>query len=460
MRTVFIIIILFIGVVSLAQVNQRVKDSLELFAPTPKGEPFGEKFSKEIGPAGGHLVSSDKSIELHIPEGALSKNTTISIQAAKNNSFDGVGSAFQLEPSGIHFNVPVRLTLHYQTKQLNGSSPELLAIVFQDEKGSWFSIGEFKIDTVAKTVTGNITHFSDWALNWSVHLRPEKTRVKVSKKVLCRVYIQPCSWADPKQKGEAVVNILGSRFEHPRTWSANGIVGGDADNGTVAEEIFLLDEGAYFTAPTVVPTNNPVAIQLEIGGINWFGGEGGNGVIVKTCNVKVYDNYYEVKMVTTMKGGGPKSWGGRMDYRDEGSFLISIDQDPELLEIDNRLEQLNYATCTITPVNPTTRSGMIHVKGIKSWKITPANPPGIPHPTIEIAFIPSMAEFTMFNFNCAPPPGADSYSRGVTKPFPARMPAQPIFIKFQLNDEEQVILKRGNPGDDIYVRMTVKKQQD
>jgi len=439
---------------------ERIKDSLELFAPTPVGKPEGEKIQREIGPGGGELVSPDNKIKLIIPPDALSKNTTISIQAAANLSLDGVGKAYHLEPSGIQFKKPATLIMRYDSTALNGSSPELLAIVFQDEKGSWFSIGKFEVDKQAKTLTGKIAHFSSWALNWSVHLRPEKTRVKVSKKVLCRVYIQPCSWADPSERGEAVVGVLGTRFEHPRTWSVNGVIGGDADNGTVDETFFLLDVGGDYIAPAIVPTNNPVKVELEIAGIDWFGDGGGNGKIVKTCNVTVYDNYYEVNMVTTMKGGGRESWGGKVTYRDEGRFLISVDHDPTLLEIDNRLEELKYETCKMYLLNPATCTGIIHVTGIKSWKITPANPPQIPYNVIEIAFVPKMAEFTAFTFDCPPPPSARGNSRGIAYPFPMnKMPAMPLMIKFKLTDEEQVIQKIGNPGDDMYVKLTVKKLQ-
>jgi hypothetical protein len=457
MKPMLILLSLIITMQSVAQISQRAKDSMELFAPTPKGEPFGQKFTKEIGPGGGKLASPDKTIELHIPEGALSKNTAISIQAAKNNALDGVGHAFELGPSGIQFNVPVKLTLHYQTGQLNGNSPQLLAIVFQDGKGCWLSIEKFKIDTVAKTISGNITHFSSWAISWSFHLRPAKTRVKVSREVFIHTYPQPCAGADPADAGEAVRGIFGENLENPRTWWVNSIVGGDTYNGSVNEGSIFLENGVNYRAPAVVPSANPVEITLQIDGVDMIGEK---ITMKKTCKIKVYDNHYEVKMITTMRGGGPETWGGKMTYRDEGSFLISVDQDPELLDINNRLEQLNYATCTITPINPTTRTGIIHVKGLKSWKITPANPPTILYATLEIAFIPSIAEFTMFNFNCAPPPGASSYSKGATKPFPMRMSAQPLFIKFKLNDEEQVIQKIGAPGDEIYVRMTVKKKED
>ena len=33
----------------------------------------------------------------------------------------------------------------------------------QDDKGQWYGLKEFTLDTVVKTITGNINHFSVWA---------------------------------------------------------------------------------------------------------------------------------------------------------------------------------------------------------------------------------------------------------------------------------------------------------
>jgi hypothetical protein len=81
---------------------------------------------------------------------------------------------------------------------------------------------------------------------------------------------------------------------------------------------------------------------------------------------------------------------------------------------------------------------------------------------LEIAFVPNWAEYTRFKYNCAPPPGIIDYANGVMTPFPLmnKTPCMPMFIKFKLNDEEQVLQKFGNPGDEIYLRLTVKKKQD
>jgi ZU5 domain len=459
MNKIFLIVCLLISFISFGQLDQRAKDSIELFAPTPKGEPIGEKYSKDIGAEGGELVSPGNGIELIIPPGALSKNTTISVQAATNYSLDGVGNAFHLEPSGIQFKVPAKLVIHYDPKKLNGSSPHFLAIVFQDEKGSWFSIGKFKIDTIANTISGNITHFSFWAASWSFHLRPEKTKVKVSKKVFIRTYPQPCSWADPRDRTEAVLGIFGKDLQNPRTWFVNGFTWGNAENGTVDQSGTLLENGVYYKAPELVPGTNPVEVKLQIDGVEIFDRE---VTMIKTCKITVYDKHYEVKMVTTMKGGGKEVWGGNMTYRDEGKFVISVDEDPKLLDIDNRLEQLKYDNCGIKIVNPKTCTGMIHVTGIKSWKITPANPPQIPYNTLEIFFIHKSAEFTAFTYDCPPPPGATGNARGtmVAVPMMSKMPSMPMVMKFKLIEGEQVIQKIGNPGDELYVKLTVKRMEE
>ena len=33
----------------------------------------------------------------------------------------------------------------------------------QDDKGQWYGLNKFTLDTVAKTISGNINHFSVWA---------------------------------------------------------------------------------------------------------------------------------------------------------------------------------------------------------------------------------------------------------------------------------------------------------
>src|SRR5689334_9004770 len=68
---------------------------------TAIGTPDGKLVSKEIGTQGGSVRSEDGKVELVFPEGALEKNTTITIQSATNPAPNGAGKSYQFEPSGL-----------------------------------------------------------------------------------------------------------------------------------------------------------------------------------------------------------------------------------------------------------------------------------------------------------------------------------------------------------------------
>ena len=76
-----------------------------------------------------------------------------------------MGISYHLMPDGITFNKPVNLVYHYTGEEVNGTNPYLLYIAYQDNAMQWKA--DFKkrnVDTVAKTVTLGITHFSIWSM--------------------------------------------------------------------------------------------------------------------------------------------------------------------------------------------------------------------------------------------------------------------------------------------------------
>lgn len=103
---------------------------------TPVGTPIGEVSRKTIDAAGGKLTSADGTIEIIIPAGALNTATEISIQPISNELASGVGTAYRLTPHGEQFNKPVTITFHYKEEEVLNTVPELLAIAYQDEKGT------------------------------------------------------------------------------------------------------------------------------------------------------------------------------------------------------------------------------------------------------------------------------------------------------------------------------------
>jgi hypothetical protein len=76
---------------------------------------------------------------------------------------NGNGKAYRLEPSGIEFQKPLELLFHYDPGEPEDSTEILMGIAMQDDKGQWYGLNEVSLDTVAKTISGNINHFSTWA---------------------------------------------------------------------------------------------------------------------------------------------------------------------------------------------------------------------------------------------------------------------------------------------------------
>jgi len=425
---------------------------------TAIGKPDGEKNSVIIDKDGGRLISADKKIELVFPEGAITTKTTISIQPVTNTSIDGIGKGYDLEPAGTQFQIPVQLIFHYTDKDMEDGSPQLMAIASQNEKGIWYVLGEIKLDTVSKTIAGSIKHFSAWALTWGFSLRPEKTRVKVSKTVDILAIPKPIAAENKDQKLEVYRGIYGPNAENPIGWYANLVLNGDGDNGTFGNSSYpLLTWRETYKAPAKVPSRNPVEIMLAIVGAE-NGIDGTKRTLFRRCYIEVYDDDYEVKMLSVIIAGGPETWGGTATHKDEGSFIVSLQKDKAaLINIKNQMEVMTD-NCKNILLNPNSNTGLLHVAGAKQIKVTPANPPGQPYPIVEIWFVPFRMEFSKVSYDCPPPKGyTQGHATGNTSEMPALGYAFPQYLKFIARDGEQIIIDSSKDSDEGYLKVWVRK---
>ncbi|MGZ8537177.1 MAG: hypothetical protein ACXWV9_02885 [Flavisolibacter sp.] len=471
MKKIFTLLFLLLSCMGLCQEDQRNKDSMFLFAPTEKGIPDGEAVSKKIGKEGGSLFSSDKKLEIIIPPGALTSEKTISIQPVTNLAKAGIGKTYYMEPSGLQFLQPVELIFHYTDQNIEEGSPQLLSISTQDKKGNWLRFENVKVDTVSKTISGNTLHFSGYVMSWSVVMWAHTNRVKVGKEVGVKLYLTP---VNAELEKASLKDFIGAHFEwfgkqteHPRNWSVNGIAHGNSLVGSIIEPPY--DYNVVYKSPALVPENNPVLIEVEITGIPF---EGKLINVKRKTTVQVYDNWYEVNMLYALKGGSPKAWGGNSTTRDEGSFIVSFDKkDPELIKISNKFEVLTYDNCPDrTVLNPATCTGLLHVKGIKSSKLTPANAPALPYATIELWFDRHPVEATRFRYNCPQPPGfkgnraqgAIDFNAGAGAGLQMlyNQAALPHSLKFLAKDGEQVTTEYGKPGGDYYLKIWVRRLEE
>src|SRR5258708_38269301 len=79
----------------------RNADSTEMvFAPTEVGTPEGKNVTKDIGSAGGTLISPDGRLAITVPQNALTETLPFSISPITNKAESALGLAYRLGPNG------------------------------------------------------------------------------------------------------------------------------------------------------------------------------------------------------------------------------------------------------------------------------------------------------------------------------------------------------------------------
>lgn len=158
-------------------------------AITAVGIPISSPVTKTIGAAGGTITSGDGRIDLIIPAGALPADVDIAIQPITNQCPGGVGIAYDLQPDGTKFLQPATLVFHYSDDDINGTDPYFLDFPYQDSTHEWVANDEKDVDTIAKTISYDINHFTPYGPSASLMIlvvdqvlsEKQTTEVKVNQ---------------------------------------------------------------------------------------------------------------------------------------------------------------------------------------------------------------------------------------------------------------------------------------
>lgn len=450
MRLLFTVTALLIWVFSSAQ-----KDSAFI---TSAGSAAGKETSAIIGSSGGILLSADGQLEIHFSAGALFSDTKISILPITNPFADNNIGAYRLEPSGIRFNKLVRLVFHYTG---TADESEFKGIASQDQNGLWWQLRKTETDTVAKTISGNIPHFSDWQLFEKLVLKPKKASVKTNATLRLTVYeysqdedlleeLKSKNNSNYSQDADLLSPLVQTSYSvdaadlPPLTktsddellqplkpnyriseWTVNGIVNGNSETGTIGSKMKRV---ADYKAPEKIPSENPVAVTAKVEGISYKSGKKKIRNLYLTSNVKITGDGYFV-----MFRGYSESQ--QIYSEDASSFLLT--QTKEGLEISELVNHPVKHTippkaggapgCTITLHGLDTWTGPVQVGTVKQTFIRPAtkeNP------------------FTRFDVIFANPPTAlvpasTTVCKGITRSMPAFIMAGiPKAISFEVNGDQ------------------------
>ena len=218
--------------------------------PTPIGAPVGSAATTRIGAAGGTATSSDGRLSLSIPAGALASDTTISVQAISNNAWGGLGTAYRLGPSGIHFSSPVTLQFSYSNDTVQ--VPELLGVAYQDTDNIWYSVPDYTVDSTAQAVTASVNHFSDWTDFERVRIVPQQATLWVNQTLELTLIEQVD--AGSGNQPQPIYRVT----DNDVTWAASA--------GTISRTAGPSSRFLYATyrAPASVPAGNPVRVSATV----------------------------------------------------------------------------------------------------------------------------------------------------------------------------------------------------
>jgi hypothetical protein len=425
-----IISICFIGMLlkTVAQTSIPIK-IVRLDSVTAFGKPDGQQVTREIDDDGGTIVSDDGKLELIFPKGALSKKKKITIQPVTNLAANGRGKTYNMEPSGLQFNKPVQIIFHYSDNEMQGTLAELKGIAMQDDKGKWSALQNIILDSINKTITSEIFHFSSYSSFDKMVLKPASARVKVEKtaEMVIQFADSPAEESDAARKNEDYLPPLPPTIPSPE-WSVNGARNGSRNFGWITNSVGA-PGSATFNAPANVPDDNPVAVSVHLKGLKFKFGKKVFDDLQLVSRLLIYDRAYRIKMAVWMDNSEDGQCTMRVE--DRGEFTVVMDGNhtriKEVLNENMRLTFNPCPKCTPTWVNQPVCRGPIDVIGTKRLEVLPASLPNQPFAHLRI--------FLQHGNSPMPDIRTPCPMRQLTSLLP--QPILPPLIEFDANNEDE-----------------------
>jgi hypothetical protein len=281
-------------------------------AVTPVGTTDGAPASQTIGTAGGTIISDDGEMELIIPSGALTTNTSITIQPITNNAPNGRRKAYRCLPDGQQFAKNITVKFHYTEEDAAATKPEYMMVAFQTSEGRWQVVENVTNDETGKTLSAAVNHFTDFTAFDVMRIEPALLYLKTNQ---TGEYIVSAA-------GMSRVNdvlLINGLLDKPETWQVNGISDGNIEYGTIAANSDQT-KGIY-KAPATAPTTNPVIISAEINFPFFVDGQQFNKGIL-TANAFIIGGRYKVDI--EVSGDMAAGTGEIFRMHDHARFTVNL----------------------------------------------------------------------------------------------------------------------------------------
>jgi hypothetical protein len=319
---------------------------------TAVGAPAGNLVSKTIGAAGGIITSTDGRVDLIIPAGALSGDVAISIQPITNECPGGIGLAYDLQPNGTKFLTPATLILHYTDDDVNGTDPLLVNLAFQDSLDQWEVNVVKDVDTVAKTISFDLNHFTGDAFTGSIKIESIGAKYDFKAKQSTQLHI--VQYATNRQLG-GDDEIPPLRV--PKTFSDNQVSNWTVIGGSTNGDIAANGNLATYTAPSKITSDRTVFVKVTLGAS--ISSKNRKGKIInlgKDYYVRLKLHPSQISFMVTFKVNLYNTSVVYNDhYQDGASFEVDVDEDYGLASIPTS-SIVNQAP-TVNPPSGTSPDG-------------------------------------------------------------------------------------------------------
>jgi len=119
------------------------------------------------GASGCTFTAQQGAVAVTVPTGALTKTLSLTVEkstAAPANIRLLPKTAFDFGPSGTTFAAPVTVTIKYDPASIAADSPESGLQLYEAVGTSWRVVPGSTVNPATRTVTGNVSHFSTYAV--------------------------------------------------------------------------------------------------------------------------------------------------------------------------------------------------------------------------------------------------------------------------------------------------------
>ena len=241
---------------------------------TAPGTANGTPASATIGAAGGTLSAADGGLVVTVPAGAVAADTVFTITPVTAPASNAIAT-YRLEPEGTTFATPITLSFRASGAGTSYAGLAFLGVALHEQAGTWRFQESVVKDATAKTLSVEVSHFSEYSLLSGYQFQPLATTAEVD--TAAEFTIVAC--ADPVMlalmNGEVPEDLpvdlpdpllyeckpLFFEGAYADQWSVDGVAGGDGTHGTVQANG---PTAGLFDAPSQKP--DPATVSVSA----WF----------------------------------------------------------------------------------------------------------------------------------------------------------------------------------------------